>query len=60
MLVSIAEWCGLLGYVLSDTQLNNRRQRIHALCNVETISRKVIDSLAGLDGMCQESLGKIV
>jgi golgi phosphoprotein 3 len=60
MLVSIAEQCGLLGYVLSDTQLSNRRQRIHTLCNVETISRKVIEAIAGLDEVRQQSIGKIV
>jgi golgi phosphoprotein 3 len=60
MLVSIAEQCGLLGYVLSDTQLNSRRERIHTLCNLETISRKVSDAIAGLDATRQQSLGKIV
>ena len=59
MLVSIAEQCGLLGYVLSDTQLNSRRQRIHTLSNVETISRKVIEAIAGLDEARQQSIGKI-
>jgi hypothetical protein len=60
MLVSIAEQCGLLGYVLSVTQLDNRRQRIHTLCNVETISRTVIDAIAGIDQARHQSLGKIV
>jgi hypothetical protein len=46
--------------VLSDTQLSNRRQRIHTLCNVETISRKVIEAIAGLDEVRQQSIGKIV
>lgn len=60
MLVSIAEQCGLLGYVLSDTQLNTRRRRIHTLCNLETISRKVSDAIAGLDATRRQSVGKIV
>jgi hypothetical protein len=60
MLVSIAEQCGLLGYVLSDTQLNSRRDRIRALCNLETISRKVNEAIAGLDATRQHSIGKIV
>ncbi len=60
MLVSIAEQCGLLSYVLSDTQLNTRAQRIQTLCNLETISRKVSDAIAGLDATRQQSLGKIV
>ena len=41
MLVSIAEYCGLLSYVLSEAELENRRERIRMLCNLETISRKV-------------------
>jgi hypothetical protein len=60
MLVSIAEQCGLLGYVLSDTQLVSRQQRIETLCNLETISRKVADAIAGLDATRQQSIGKIV
>jgi golgi phosphoprotein 3 len=60
MLVSIAEQCGLLGYVLSDTQLDSRRHRIQTLCNLETISRKVSDAIAGLDSTRQQSIGKIV
>lgn len=60
MLVSIAEQCGLLGYVLSDTQLNSRTERIQTLCNLETISRKVSDAIAGLDASRQQSIGKIV
>jgi len=60
MLVSIAEQCGLLGYVLSDTQLQNRRQRVANLCRLETISRQVNDAIAGLDFTRQQSAGKIV
>ena len=60
MLVSIAEQCGLLNYILSDTQLHSRRQRIQTLCNLETISRKVSDAIAGLDATRHQSLGKIV
>jgi hypothetical protein len=60
MLVSIAEQCGLLGYVLSETQLHNRRQRIANLCRLETISRQVNDAIAGLDFTRQQSVGKIV
>ena len=60
MLVSIAEACGLLGYVLSDTQLDSRRARIQTLCNLETISRNVSDAIAGLDATRHHSFGKIV
>ena len=60
MLVAIAENCGLLGYVLSDTQLRNRRERIHALSNVETISRKVTDAILNLDTSVRGSMTKVV
>jgi hypothetical protein len=49
MLVSIAEPCGLLGYVLDEAELARRRQRIKMLCNLETISRKVTAAIASLD-----------
>lgn len=49
MLVSIAEACGLLGYVLTAAQLSARRQRIQALCGLETISRKVAGAIRDLD-----------
>lgn len=60
MLVSIAEQCGLLGYVLSGTQLSSRRHRIETLSKLETISRKVNEAIAGLDANRQQSIGKIV
>ena len=49
MLVSIAEPCGLLGYVLSESQVAARRARIDLLCNMETISRKVAEAIRALD-----------
>ena len=49
MLVSIAEPCGLLGYVLTEPQLANRRDRIQTLCKLETISRKVADAINDLE-----------
>jgi hypothetical protein len=49
MLVSIAEPCGLLSYVLSDSQLAVRRERIHTLCKLETISRKVTAAINDLE-----------
>ena len=60
MLVSIAEPCGLLGYVLSDSQLEARRQRIQMLCNLETISRKVTAAIAGLDATLRQAMAKVV
>lgn len=60
MLASIAEQCGLLGYVLSETQLNSRRHRIETLSRLETISRKVSEAIAGIDASRQQSIGKIV
>ena len=60
MLVSIAEPCGLLGYVLSDTQLDSRRERIQMLCTLETISRDVTAAIAGLDSSLHQGISKIV
>ena len=60
MLVSIAEPCGLLEYVLSDSQLEARRQRIQMLCNLETISRKVTAAIAGLDATLRQAMAKVV
>ncbi len=60
MLVSIAEACGLLGFVLSDAQLCARRQRIETLCGLETISRKVTAAIADLDHAVRHSMTKVV
>ena len=60
MLVSIAEPCGLLGYVLSDTQIKSREERIQTLCNLETISRKVTAAIAGLDATLHQEITKIM
>ena len=56
MLVSIAEPCGLLGYVLDEAELARRRERIQMLCNLETISRKVTAAIAGLDGTLRQGM----
>lgn len=55
MLVSIAEACGLLRCVLSETQLEARRARIEMLCQLETISRKVAAAIAGLDSSLRQA-----
>jgi Golgi phosphoprotein 3 len=60
MLVSIAEPCGLLGYILSDTVLASRRRRIQLLCNMETISRKVTDAILGLETSMRQAMTKVV
>ncbi len=60
MLVSIAEPCGLLSYVLSDADMRERARRIHMLCNVETISRKVTAAIAGLDETLRHAMSKVV
>ncbi len=60
MLVSIAEPCGLLGYILSDTVLASRRHRIQLLCNMETISRKVTDAIRGLETSMRQAMTKVV
>lgn len=60
MLVSIAQACGLLEFVLSDSTLRLRSQRIQTLCNLETISRKVADAILGLDKTLRQSMTKVV
>ena len=60
MLVSIAEPCGLLEYVLSHRQIDSRRERIEMLCNLETISRKVTAAIAGLDATLHQGIAKIM
>ena len=60
MLVSIAEPCGLLGYVLTQAQLASRRQRIQMLCNLETISRKVAEAIHGLDATLHQGIQRMV
>lgn len=55
MLVSIAEACGLLRCVLREDQLARQRARIEMLCNLETISRKVVAALAGLDSSLRQA-----
>ena len=58
MLVSIAEPCGLLGGLLTETQLRLRAERIRVLCNLETISRKVADAIAALDASVRQDGAK--
>lgn len=55
MLVSIAEPCGLLHSVLSEAQLEARRERIATLANLETISRSVAAAISGLDATLRHS-----
>lgn len=56
MLVSIAEPCGLLRYVLTDAQISSRRDRIQMLCNLETISRKVADAIKDLNAKLHQGI----
>jgi hypothetical protein len=60
MLVSIADQCGLLGYVLSDVELENRKDRIRVLTRLETISRKVADAIHALDKSIRIAMTKVV
>jgi len=60
MLVSLAEPCGLLQYVLSDNELAARRARIQLLCNMETISRKVSDAIVSLESSLRQAMTKVV
>src|SRR5262249_13627786 len=49
MLLSIAEPCGLLCFVLSEAELVRRKDRIRNLCGLEAISRSVTDAILNLD-----------
>jgi Golgi phosphoprotein 3 len=60
MLVSIAEPCGLLSYVLADSQIAARQGRIRMLSNLETISRKVTAAIAGLDSTLRSAATKVI
>jgi len=60
MLVSIAEPCGLLGYVLTEAQLSRRRQRIQMLCNLETISRQVAGAINALDATLHQGIPRMM
>jgi hypothetical protein len=60
MLVSLAEPCGLLHYVLSENELAARRARIQMLCNMETISRKVSDAIVSLETSLRQAMTKVV
>lgn len=60
MLVSVAEACGLLGYILSDAELKRRKGRIEVLTNLETISRKVREAILGLDQSVRRVVTRVV
>ncbi len=60
MLVSVAEACGLLGYILSDAELKRRKERIGVLTNLETISRKVREAILGLDQSARAATTRVI
>jgi len=60
MLVSIAEPCGLLPYVLAADQIEARKDRIRMLSHLETISRKVADAIRGLDSNMRQAVTKVM
>jgi golgi phosphoprotein 3 len=60
MLVSVAEACGLLGYILSDAELKSRTERIQVLTGLETISRQVREAILGLDQSVRTSMTRVV
>jgi hypothetical protein len=60
MLVSIAEPCGLLGYVVSESALALRQPRIQMLCNLETISRSVTSAILSLETTLRKAMTKVV
>ncbi len=55
MLVSLAEPCGLLRCVLSEQELEARKERIEMLSNLETISRKVMAAIVELDASFRQT-----
>jgi hypothetical protein len=60
MLVSIAEPCGLLPFVLGEDTIALRRHRIRLLCGLETISRKVSDAIVSLETSLRQVMHKVV
>ncbi|MBZ5659593.1 MAG: GPP34 family phosphoprotein [Acidobacteriia bacterium] len=60
MLVSLAESCGLLSYVLSAEQIASRHERIELLSNLETISRKVASAIADLENTVRQGLPRMM
>jgi hypothetical protein len=59
MLVSIAEPCGLLAYVLSEETIALRRERIQLLCGMETVGRKVTDAIIRLESTLRSAMNKV-
>jgi golgi phosphoprotein 3 len=60
MLVSIAEPCGLLSYVLTEDQISSRRERIQMLRNLETISRKVANAINDVETSMHRGIPRIM
>jgi Golgi phosphoprotein 3 len=60
MLVSIAEECGLLEFVLSPLDLVRRRTRVKLLCNLETIGRTVREAILNLDTSLRHTVTRVV
>jgi golgi phosphoprotein 3 len=60
MLVSIAEPCGLLEYVLTREKLQSRSERIQTLCNLETISRKVAGAITDLEISMRQGMPRLM
>ncbi len=60
MLVTLARQCGLLGYVLSEAELQDRERWVEKLCGVETISRKVNEAIVNLDSSLRRAMARVV
>ncbi len=60
MLVSLADACGLLGYILSAAEIASRRGRIQMLRQLETISREVTEAIADLDQHIKTAMNNAV
>jgi hypothetical protein len=45
---------------MSERQIETRRQRIHTLCNLETISRKVSAAISEMDAGRRQHMAKVL
>ncbi|HEV2444981.1 MAG TPA: GPP34 family phosphoprotein, partial [Candidatus Sulfopaludibacter sp.] len=60
ILLSLAEPCGLLPYILNHRELEARKERIRMLSSLETISRKVTAAIVSLDATMRAAMTKVV
>jgi golgi phosphoprotein 3 len=56
MLVSLANACGLLPYILGQDELDARAERIRTISGLETISRQVAEAIADRETRIYEAI----